>query len=93
MSNLNVKEYKSFEDIKHCDGCGEEYWLARELTPVLEYVQWRNFQRVIDRAMLACKNSGFDVNDHFADVSKPIIGARELFKMYRIIDYLDMLAI
>ncbi|MHB1452686.1 MAG: hypothetical protein ACYCYM_01855 [Saccharofermentanales bacterium] len=45
---------------------------ARELAEVLEYIQWRNFQKVIDRAILACKNSGFEVNNHFAEVSKMV---------------------
>jgi DNA-damage-inducible protein D len=58
MSSLQAKEYKSFEDIKHLSDEGSEFWCARELAPVLEYVQWRNFSKVLDRAMLACKNSG-----------------------------------
>jgi len=37
---------------------------------VLEYTQWRNFVKVIDKAMLACKNSGYDVDRCFAEVSK-----------------------
>lgn len=72
MSNLNAEEYKTFESIKHVRENGTEFWYARELAEVLEYVQWRNFQKVIDRAVLACKNSGFKVNDHFAEVSKMV---------------------
>jgi DNA-damage-inducible protein D len=76
MANLNVKEYKSFEGIKHSED-GSEYWFARELATVLEYVQWRNFQKVLDRAMLSCKNSGYDVLHHFAEVSKMVeIGSK-----------------
>jgi DNA-damage-inducible protein D len=70
MSNLKAKEYKSFEAIKHVSDDSNEFWYARELAPVLEYVQWRNFAKVLDRAMLACKNSGYAVPDHFAEVSK-----------------------
>lgn len=72
MADLKVKEYQRFEDIKHTTESGTEFWYARELASVLEYVQWRNFAKVIDRAMLACQNSGFAVNDHFAEVSKTI---------------------
>lgn len=72
MGDLKAKEYKQFEDIKHMTDEGVEFWYARELAPVLEYVQWRNFSKVIDKAMLACKNSGFTLADHFADVSKTI---------------------
>lgn len=47
MSNLNAEEYKTFENIKHVRENGTEFWHARELAEVLEYVQWRNFQKVI----------------------------------------------
>ncbi len=70
MSNLIAKEYKTFEEIKHNSDDGNEYWYARELSVVLEYIQWRNFAKVMDRAMLACKNSGYGIADHFAEVSK-----------------------
>ncbi|MCL2891052.1 MAG: hypothetical protein FWF40_04075, partial [Methanomassiliicoccaceae archaeon] len=72
MSDLQAKEYKGFEDIKHRDENGIEYWLARELAPALEYTKWQNFLKVVDRAMLACQNSGFEVRDQFAEVSKLI---------------------
>jgi len=70
MPNLNAKEYASFESIKHIAENGSEFWYARELAPVLEYTQWRNFAKVIDKAMLACKNSGHDTEQCFAKVSK-----------------------
>lgn len=63
---------QTFENIKHVNEYGEEYWLARELQPVLEYTQWRRFADVIERAKLACRNSGYNVEDHFADVGKTI---------------------
>jgi DNA-damage-inducible protein D len=72
MSNLRAKEYQGFEQIKRTDENGNEYWYARELAPVLEYVKWQNFQKVIDRAILACRNSGFNVADHFVEVSKTV---------------------
>lgn len=72
MGNLKATEYKPFEAIKHLDPNGTEYWYARELAVVLEYVQWRTFAKVLDRAMLACKNSGYEILDHFAEVSKTI---------------------
>ena len=85
MSSLQAKEYKSFEDIKHLSDEGSEFWYARELAPVLEYVQWRNFAKVLDRAMLACKNSGYAVSDHFAEVSKTIMMPKTATK--EVVDY------
>jgi len=70
MSHLIAKEYKSFEAIKHLSEDGREFWYARELAMVLEYVQWRNFTKVLDRAKLSCENSGYAISDHFAEVSK-----------------------
>ena len=70
MSDLKAKEYKSFEEIKKLREDGTEYWHARELSEVLKYKQWRNFSKVIDKAKLACKNSGRVIDDDFAEVSK-----------------------
>ena len=72
MSNLKAREYKSFEEIKHLSDDGNEFWYARELAVALEYAQWRNFAKVLDRAMLACKNSGYEIAHHFAEASKTI---------------------
>lgn len=72
MSELVKYSEQTFESIKHINEYGEEYWLARELQPVLEYAQWRRFSDAIERAKLACKNSGFTVEDHFADVGKMV---------------------
>jgi DNA-damage-inducible protein D len=85
MSELKAKEYKRFEDIKHIRDDGGEYWFARELSAELDYSQWRNFSKVLDKAKLACKNSGFDIDDHFAEVSKTIQMPKTASK--RVLDY------
>ena len=72
MAKLEAVEYESFETIKQIDDRGSEFWYARDLQQTLLYTEWRNFQKVIDRAMLACKNSGLDVGDHFVEVNKMI---------------------
>ena len=67
-----IKKYNEtiFEDIKHIDEYGNEYWLARELIKVLEYSKWSNFTSVIDKAKTACRLSKKTVSDHFDDVGK-----------------------
>lgn len=62
-----LKEYteKMFEDIKHIDENGNEYWYARELMKVLEYKEWRKFNKVIQKAMEACNGSNYYILDHF----------------------------
>lgn len=73
MSNeLSGYNEATFEKIKHINEHGQEYWLARELQPILDYTQWRRFAEAIERAKLACQNSGFSVEDHFADVGKMV---------------------
>ena len=62
----------TFDAIRRLDAAGNEYWLARELAPVLDYAQWRNFMQVVDKAKLSCRQSGNQVSDHFADVSKMV---------------------
>ena len=52
MNEINEYTEKIFEDIKHIDENGNEYWLARELMPLLEYTEWRKFKGVINRAII-----------------------------------------
>lgn len=63
---------KTFEDIKHIDENGIEFWYARELMNCLNYSKWSNFKKVISKAMESCKNSDISVFDHFADVGKMV---------------------
>ena len=67
ISRLN----KSFEEYAY-EQDGIEYWLARELQVLLDYTQWRNFEKVIDKAKKSCKTTSEVVSDHFADVSKTL---------------------
>ena len=69
-----IKEYteKMFEDIKHVDENGNEYWYARELMPILEYTLWQRFSNVIKKAMENCRNSNYNISDHFIGADKMV---------------------
>ncbi len=79
-----IKEYteKLFEDIKHIDEFGNEYWYARELMIALEYKEWRKFNRVIKKAMEACTGSNYYILDHFVFEDKMVnIGSNTIRKI------------
>ena len=72
MNDLEIANEKVFEDIKHVDENGDEYWYARELQKVFDYTQWRRFENVIDKAIVSCGNSNNVVLDHFAGIGKMV---------------------
>jgi DNA-damage-inducible protein D len=61
-----------FDSIKHINEYGQEFWYARELQIALEYTEWRNFFKVIDKAKTACEGSENTVSDHFVDTNKMV---------------------
>ena len=67
---ITNKENQTFDDIKHIDENGNEFWYARELQKVLEYNKWENFEKVILKAKIACENTGISVVEHFPDIRK-----------------------
>lgn len=69
---FNDENNNSFEDIKHIDENGQEYWLARELSKILEYKDFRNFELTIFKAMEARKNSANVIEDHFGEVTEMV---------------------
>lgn len=69
---LSAQHQSTFEAIRQYDANGDERWSARDLAPLLDYVQWRNFMQVVEKAKLACQKAGKHVADHFADVSKMV---------------------
>lgn len=80
----------TFEEIRRFDSKGDEYWLARELAPILEYHKWQNFALVIEKAALACEQSGRRIADHFTDISKMVdlgSGAKRKIKDFELSRY------
>jgi hypothetical protein len=65
MSDIDKFEHRTFEELRHVMADGSEYWSARELYPILGYSTWQKFEPVIQKAVIACKNVGADVNYHF----------------------------
>ncbi len=61
-----------FEQIKRIDPDGNEFWSARDLMPILEYVSWQKFKNVLLKAQIACENSGYDQSEHFIQAVKVI---------------------
>lgn len=87
-----VTEYSeaTFEDIKHVDEDGNEFWYARELQKVLEYKDFRNFELVIYKAMDSCRNSAKNVPDHFVESTEMVAlgsNARRGFPSYKLSRY------
>ena len=96
MSNIEKYSENIFESIKHIDQNGNEFWYARELSKVLEYRDWRNFQKVVDKAIISAKNSVLDNGDWVVEVNKPIKtgkGKEELIKDYKLSRYICYLIV
>ena len=85
-----------FENIKHIDEFGNEFWYARELSKVLEYKDWRNFKKVIDKAVISAENSIPCKNVWAVEVNKSIKtgkGKEEIIKDYKLSRYICYLII
>ncbi len=88
-NNLSV-----FEQIKQVDENGNEFWMARQLSKVLDYTDFRNFLGVVEKVKEACKNSGYNILEHLVEANEMVsIGSgatREMasFKLSRYTCYL-----
>jgi DNA-damage-inducible protein D len=74
MTNKRIakQHHATFEGVRQVDDDGNEYWFARDLAPLLDYQDWRNFMQVVEKARLACQKSELVVEDHFGDVTKMV---------------------
>ena len=65
MNEISNYNENVFENIKHVDENGNEYWYARELQTMLGYKEWRLFSAVIEKAQIACSQSNNQINSNF----------------------------
>ena len=72
MADIEKYSEATFDNIRHTNEYGQEFWYARELQQALEYTEWRNFSAVIEKAKTSCSASGNEVDDHFVDVNKMV---------------------
>ncbi len=70
--NLIFSLKSKFDEIVHQLEDSTEYWYARELQIVFGYAKWDKFHKVVMKAMLACQNSGVEIDDHFLYVGKMV---------------------
>lgn len=69
---IEKTHHKTFEELKEINEYGQEYWMARRLSKVLEYAEFRNFLPVVEKARKACENSGQRVADHFVEMHEMV---------------------
>jgi DNA-damage-inducible protein D len=63
---------QTFESHAQRSAEGVEFWLARDIQPLLGYSKWENFLNVVAKAKTACEGSGHTVDNHFPDVGKMV---------------------
>lgn len=90
MNQFKTNNNQTFEEIKHIDENGIEFWYARDLQKVLDYKEWRKFDGVIEKAKKACENSNINSSDHFVGSDKMVVigsGAKRTQIDYKLTRY------
>lgn len=87
---INTRLVSVFEQIKHTNENGNEFWMARQLAKTLEYADFRNFISVIEKAKEICKNSGQKTNNHLVETNEMVSigsGAEREMPSYKLSRY------
>ena len=82
---MSEPQKPNFDSIRQETPEGVEYWSARDLSKLLGYNRWENFDVAVKRAITACEQIGQSVADHLRDATKSIQsgkGATREFKDY-----------
>lgn len=86
--NIEKQHHQTFEEIKNINSAGVEFWMARKLSKILEYREFRNFLPVIEKAQNACSNSGQTVENHFVEMNEMVpIGSGAERQMSSYLDF------
>jgi len=72
LENLN-NIISELDKVKKLTAKGGEYWMARDIYAILGYSEWEHFDKVIQKAHMACESTGVDPNNHFRDVTKMVL--------------------
>jgi len=88
--DIEKKHYQTFDSIKETGPDGEEFWMARQLSKILDYAEFRNFLPVIGKAKKACENSGQQIKNHFVEMHEMVSigsGAKRKMESYALSRY------
>jgi DNA-damage-inducible protein D len=72
MDDALLRVNRNFENTKKTAPNGEDYWMGRDLQIALGYQNWQNFDNVIRKAIVACRESGANPQYHFIETNKEI---------------------
>lgn len=83
-----------YNEIRHRDESGQEYWLARELATAIAYKDFRNFKGIVEKARKLCKDNNANEADHFVECTEMVevgSGAKRALASFRLTRYACLL--
>jgi DNA-damage-inducible protein D len=72
METGNLDITSKLDALRRIHSNGSEYWMARDIQPVLGYSRWENLKAVIEKGKAACESTGMEITDHFLDATKVV---------------------